>query len=74
VDRNSSRDRAIAFGPPVFADELSGQASFIAGETIEIYGNGVRLAVVEKLGRCKNSVPYRRAAEGASDIDALIAS
>jgi len=68
----------LAFGSPVLADDLSGQASIIDGDTLEIHGNGVRLWILEhpssQLGRCKDSIPYRRGAEAASDIDAFIAS
>jgi endonuclease YncB( thermonuclease family) len=60
------------------ADDLTGQASVIDGDTLEIHGTRIRLWGVDapessQLCRGEDSLPYRCGAKAANDLDAFIA-
>jgi endonuclease YncB( thermonuclease family) len=60
------------------SDELTGQASIIDGDTIEIHGTRIRLWGIDapestQLCRDADSKPYRCGAKAANDLDAFIA-
>jgi endonuclease YncB( thermonuclease family) len=72
---------ALAFGsiPASFADELTGQASVIDGDTLEIHGTRIRLWGVDapessQLCRGEDGLQYRCGAQAANDLDSFIAS
>jgi endonuclease YncB( thermonuclease family) len=61
-----------------FADNLSGQASIIDGDTLEIHGTRVRLWGIDapesdQLCRNEDSTQYRCGQKAANDLDAMIA-
>jgi endonuclease YncB( thermonuclease family) len=63
---------------PVLADDLTGQASVIDGDTIEIHGTRIRLWGIDapestQLCRGEDSLQYRCGAKAANDPDAFIA-
>jgi endonuclease YncB( thermonuclease family) len=63
---------------PMLADDLTGQASVIDGDTIEIHGTRIRLWGIDapestQLCRDEDSLQYRCGAKAASDLDAFIA-
>ncbi|SDS77237.1 thermonuclease family protein [Bradyrhizobium canariense] len=71
---------ALVLGPIsiVFADDLTGQASIIDGDTLEIHGTRIRLWGVDapessQLCRGEDSEQYRCGAQAANDLDAFIA-
>jgi endonuclease YncB( thermonuclease family) len=62
-----------------FADDLTGQATVIDGDTLEIHGTRIRLWGIDapessQLCRGDDSLPYRCGAKAANDLDAFIAS
>jgi endonuclease YncB( thermonuclease family) len=64
--------------PVAFADDLTGQASVIDGDTLEIHGAGIRVWGVDapesnQLCRGDDSLQYRCGAKAANDLDAFIA-
>jgi endonuclease YncB( thermonuclease family) len=66
----------FALMPVAFADDLTGQASIIDGDTLEIHGTRIRLWGMDalesnQLCRGEDSLPYRCGA--ANDLDAFIA-
>src|SRR6478736_3117053 len=63
---------------PAFADSLSGQASVIDGDTLEIHGTRIRLWGIdapESSQLCRNdeSLQYRCGAKSANELDVFIA-
>ena len=63
---------------PALADDLTGQASVIDGDTIEIHGTRIRLWGIDapestQLCRGEDSLQYRCGAKAANDLDAFIA-
>src|ERR1700694_1056741 len=69
----------LSLSSAAFADDLSGQASIIDGDTLEIHGTRVRLWGVDapestQLCRGSDSLQYRCGAKAANDLDAFIAS
>jgi endonuclease YncB( thermonuclease family) len=66
------------YAAPAFADDLSGQASVIDGDTLEIHGARIRLWGIDapessQLCRNKESLRYQCGAEAANELDAFIA-
>jgi endonuclease YncB( thermonuclease family) len=64
--------------PPAFADNLSGQASIIDGDTLEIHGTRIRLWGIDapessQLCRGDDSIQYRCGAKAANDLDSFLA-
>jgi endonuclease YncB( thermonuclease family) len=62
----------------VSADDFTGQASVIDGDTLDIHGNRIRLWGVDapesdQLCRGEDSLPYRCGADAANQLDAFIA-
>jgi endonuclease YncB( thermonuclease family) len=60
------------------ADVLTGQASVIDGDTLEIHGTHIRLWGIDppessQLCRGDDSLPYRCGAKAANELDAFIA-
>jgi endonuclease YncB( thermonuclease family) len=60
------------------SDDLTGQASIIDGDTLEIHGMRIRLWGIDapessQLCRDENSTQYRCGAKAANDLDAFIA-
>src|SRR3984957_8466144 len=60
------------------ADQLTGQASIIDGDTLEIHGTRIRLWGIDapessQLCRDEDSNPYRCGAKAANDLDQFIA-
>src|SRR3981081_277464 len=69
---------ACLCAPPAFADNLTGQASIIDGDTLEIHGTRIRLWGIDapetaQLCRGEDSLPYRCGAKAANELDAFIA-
>jgi endonuclease YncB( thermonuclease family) len=69
---------ACLCAPQAFADDLSGQASIIDGDTLEVHGTRVRLWGVDapessQLCRGDDSLQYRCGVKAANDLDAFIA-
>jgi endonuclease YncB( thermonuclease family) len=65
--------------PAAFADDLTGQASVIDGDTLEIHGTRTRLWGVDapessQLCRGEDSLQYQCGAKAANELDAFIAS
>jgi endonuclease YncB( thermonuclease family) len=63
---------------PALAVDLTGQASVIDGDTIEIHGTRIRLWGIDapestQLCRGEDSLQYRCGAKAANDLDAFIA-
>jgi endonuclease YncB( thermonuclease family) len=63
---------------PTFADNLSGQANIIDGDTLEIHGTRIRLWGIDapesnQLCRGKDSIQYRCGAKAANDLDSFLA-
>jgi len=63
---------------PASADNLSGQASVIDGDTLEIHGTRIRLWGIDapessQLCRGEDSLSYRCGAKAANELDAFIA-
>ena len=63
---------------PALAGDLSGQASIIDGDTLEIHGTRIRLWGIDapessQLCRDEDSSLYRCGAQAANDLDAFIA-
>jgi endonuclease YncB( thermonuclease family) len=63
---------------PASADNLSGQASVIDGDTLEIHGTRIRLWGIDapessQLCRGEDSLQYRCGAKAANELDAFIA-
>lgn len=63
---------------PAMADQLTGQASIIDGDTLEIHGTRIRLWGIDapestQLCRGEDSLPYRCGAQAANDLDSFIA-
>ena len=63
---------------PVLATDLTGQASVIDGDTIEIHGTRIRLWGIDapestQLCRGEDSLRYRCGAKAANDLDGFIA-
>ena len=73
---------ALLISGPVLvalADDLTGQASIIDGDTLEIHGSRIRLWGVDapestQLCRGEDSQQYRCGARAANELDAFIAS
>jgi len=68
----------LATTGPALAVDLTGQASVIDGDTIEIHGTRVRLWGIDapestQLCRGEDSLQYRCGAKAANDLDAFIA-
>jgi endonuclease YncB( thermonuclease family) len=64
--------------PGALADDLTGQASIIDGDTLEIHGTRIRLWGMDapessQLCRGEESLQYRCGAKAANDLDAFIA-
>jgi hypothetical protein len=64
--------------PAGAADDLTGQASIIDGDTLEIHGTRIRLWGIDapessQLCRGEDSLQYRCGAKSANEIDAFIA-
>ena len=62
---------------PAFADNLTGQASIIDGDTLEIHGTRIRLWGVDapesnQLCRGDDSIQYRCGAKAANDLDSFL--
>jgi endonuclease YncB( thermonuclease family) len=69
---------ALASAHAVAADDLTGQASIIDGDTLEIHGTRIRLWGMDapetsQLCRGEDSLQYRCGAKAANDLDAFIA-
>jgi endonuclease YncB( thermonuclease family) len=69
---------ALIFGFGALADDLTGQASVIDGDTLEIRGARIRLWGIDapestQLCRGADSLQYRCGAKAANDLDAFIA-
>lgn len=63
---------------PALADSLTGQASIIDGDTLEIHGTRIRLWGIDapessQLCRGDDSLPYRCGASAANELDGFIA-
>jgi endonuclease YncB( thermonuclease family) len=63
---------------PAFADNLTGQASIIDGDTLELHGTRIRLWGIDapessQLCRGDDSIQYRCGAKAANELDAFIA-
>ena len=62
---------------PAFADNLTGQASIIDGDTLESHGTRIRLWGVDapesnQLCRGDDSIQYRCGAKAANDLDSFL--
>jgi endonuclease YncB( thermonuclease family) len=69
---------ACLCAPPAFADNLTGQASIIDGDTLEIHGTRIRLWGIDapesnQLCRGDDSTQYRCGAKAANDLDSFLA-
>jgi endonuclease YncB( thermonuclease family) len=69
---------ACLYAMPAFAENLSGQASIIDGDTLEIHGTRIRLWGVdapESNQFCRNdeNLQFRCGAKAANELDAFIA-
>ncbi|SHH05368.1 thermonuclease family protein [Bradyrhizobium erythrophlei] len=68
----------LAAGIAAAADDLTGQASIIDGDTLEIHGNRIRLWGIDapessQLCRGDDSIQYRCGAKAANELDSFIA-
>jgi endonuclease YncB( thermonuclease family) len=68
----------VAGGQSCIADSVTGQASVIDGDTLEIHGTRIRLWGIdapESSQRCRNdeSLQYRCGAKAANELDTFIA-
>ena len=68
----------LALTGAALPDELTGQASVIDGDTLEIHGTCIRLWGIDapessQLCRGEDSLPYRCVAKSANDLDGFIA-
>ena len=68
----------LVAGHALGADDLTGQASIVDGDTLEIHGTRIRLWGVDapessQLCRGEDSLTYRCGAKSANDLDAFIA-
>src|SRR5258707_1263961 len=68
----------LYFASPSVAADLSGQASIIDGDTLEIHGTRIRLWGIDapetsQLCRNDESLQYRCGAKAANNLDAFIA-
>ena len=68
----------LATSSPAWAVDLTGQASVIDGNTIEIHGTRIRLWGIDapettQLCRGEDSLQYQCGAKAANDLDAFIA-
>jgi endonuclease YncB( thermonuclease family) len=62
---------------PAFADNLTGQASIIDGDTLEIHGTRIRLWGIDapesnQLCRGDDGIQYRCGAKAANDLDSFL--
>lgn len=69
---------AVIFTANAAARDLSGQASIIDGDTLEIHGTRIRLWGIDapessQLCRGDDSLPYRCGAKAANELDGFIA-
>src|ERR1700722_18234615 len=69
---------ALFITPAAAADDLTGQASIVDGDTLEIHGTRIRLWGMDapetsQLCRGEDSQQYRCGAKAANDLDAFIA-
>jgi endonuclease YncB( thermonuclease family) len=69
---------ACLWASTAFADNLTGQASVIDGDALEIHGTRIRLWGVDapessQLCRADDSIQYRCGAKAANELDAFIA-
>ena len=69
---------ACLCAPPALADNLTGQASIIDGDTLEIHGTRIRLWGIDapesnQLCRGEDSIQYRCGAKAANDLDSFLA-
>ena len=67
----------LAWTPAVATDNLTGQASIIDGDTLEIHGTRIRLWGMDapessQFCRGEDSLQYRCGAKAANDLDAFI--
>src|SRR6201984_325198 len=65
--------------PPSLSDDLTGQASIIDGDTLEIHGSRIRLWGIDapessQLCRGEDSLRYRCGAKAANDLDRFMRS
>jgi endonuclease YncB( thermonuclease family) len=68
----------LAIPGAALADDLTGQASVVDGDTIEIHGTRIRLWGIDapestQLCRGEDSLQYRCGAKAANDLDVFIA-
>ena len=68
----------LAMNLPASAGDLTGQASIIDGDTLEIHDERIRLWGIDapertQLCRGEDSLPYRCGAKAANELDAFIA-
>jgi endonuclease YncB( thermonuclease family) len=69
---------ACLYASPAFANNLTGQASIIDGDTLEVHGTRIRLWGIDapesnQLCRGADSNQYRCGAKAANELDAFIA-
>jgi endonuclease YncB( thermonuclease family) len=69
---------AAACTATALADNFTGQASVIDGDTLEVHGTRIRLWGIDapessQLCRGEDSLPYRCGAEAANELDTFIA-
>jgi endonuclease YncB( thermonuclease family) len=69
---------ACLYAAPALADNLTGQASIIDGDTLEVHGTRIRLWGIDapesnQLCRGDDSLQYRCGAKAANELDAFIA-
>jgi endonuclease YncB( thermonuclease family) len=68
----------VALATAAHAADITGQASVIDGDTLEIHGTRIRLWGIDapessQLCRGEDSLPYRCGAKAANELDAFIA-
>jgi len=68
----------LSLWSPALAGDLTGQASIVDGDTLEIHGTRIRLWGIDapestQLFRGDDSLRYRCGAQAANDLDAFIA-
>lgn len=78
VGRVLAASMFVSMSAALANDDLTGQASIIDGDTLEIHGTRVRLWGVDapessQLCRGEDSLPYQCGAQAANDLDAFIA-